>query len=320
MLSSIKNTAKGDYVVCVGTSIADIAATMTGNMASGDKNPGGKVRVSSGGAGRNMGETIARLGFGVKMLSVVGEDIFGNMLMDECTAAGMDMSAVKILSQERTSSYVFFLDESGDLVTGVTDLEIGRHINIDYYKECHDIIKNARAIVQSAGNGIEVMQYLKDTYPDVPVVGDATTMYHAKMMKDTIHCYHTVKCNKLEATVLCDMEINNDTDLETAADIILSKGAKEVIITLGGDGLYYKDDSGVSRRKKIRKIEKMVNANGAGDALTAGYVFSALSGYDIDDALDFAMAAAVVALSSEYTIDKSISVAKVEKTLNNIKL
>lgn len=309
-----------DYVVCIGTCVADIAASMAPNMQAGDKNPGGKVRLASGGAGRNMGENLARLGAGVKLLSTIGDDIFGKKMMDDCTAAGMDVSGVKVVQGENSSVYVLFLDGDGDLVTGVTDLDIIKHISVDYYKASHHILQNARAILFSAEATPQVFRYLHTTYPDIPLIVDATTLAHSYNVKECIDCFHTIKANNLEAAILSDIEIKTEEDIEAAADVILSKGATEIIISMGGDGIFYKHSDGTKRRKRTKKIEKMANATGAGDALSAGYVFGMLNGYDKDYQLDFAMAAAVVALSSDYTINPEICEPLVIETMNKIKL
>ena len=50
-------------------------------------------------------------------------------------------------------------------------------------------------------------------------------------------------------------------------------------------------------RKKLRPVENMVNATGAGDAFTAALIYSYVNGFDIDKTIDYALAAGVAAVS-----------------------
>ena len=106
--------------------------------------------------------------------------------------------------------------------------------------------------------------------------------------------------------------------MEKAAEYFLDQGVKRVFITLGADGVFYHDGK-LSRLIPNPEV-KVVNATGAGDAFLAALAFSDFSSYGIDESARFAMAAAILALSYEETINPNISKENVNKKMKEIGL
>lgn len=303
-----------DYVVCLGAAIVDVFGFVPGNIIPGDKNPGGRVRISSGGAARNIAENLSRLGYGVKMLTVIGADSFGEKLMKDCNVAGMDMSHVKVVEGENTATYVCLMKDNGEMYAGMTDVNITKHQTVDYYKQHHHTILNAKAIVMTAETTDGVTAYLHETYPSIPIIGDVSTLGAIPRFQKNLSLYHTVKANSMEAEALTGITYQSEEDLGAISAAILQAGVKRVIITLGSDGVYYRDEHRIVR-KKVKQVIKPVNSTGAGDAFTAGFVYCILRGDDIEDALSFAMAASVVALGHEQSINPNICTSLVRETM-----
>ena len=75
------------------------------------------------------------------------------------------------------------------------------------------------------------------------------------------------------------------------------------------------DRDGNRIERKLRPVENMVNATGAGDAFTAALIYSYVNGFDIDKTIDYALSAGVAAVSHERTINPNMSVSLLEKIL-----
>ena len=80
------------------------------------------------------------------------------------------------------------------------------------------------------------------------------------------------------------------------------------------------DRDGVVLRRKLRPLEKMRNATGAGDAFMAAVIFSTLHGFTIEQTLDYGLAAGIAAISHEKTINPDMSVSLVESILKEYQL
>ena len=105
--------------------------------------------------------------------------------------------------------------------------------------------------------------------------------------KDIITNTHTVIINRKEI-----QQLVKNTSIEKGINILLDMGIRNVVLTLGRDGaiIYTKD-------KKIKvpafKVDA-VDTTGAGDAFSAGLIYSFIHKYSLEKALIFASACAAL--------------------------
>ena len=308
-----------DYVVCIGTSNVDVQGFAGSPVMMQDKNPGGAVEVWAGGVARNIGENLARLGVGVKMLTAVGDDIHAQKIINDSRRAGMDMSHILQLPNRRSGAYVSITDTDGDLVVGLTDMAIASEMTVDYFRSQQTVIDDAAVLVLSPCVSSAVIGHLCRHF-NKPIFVDVTSKGYVPRLRPHLGMIHTVKSNLPEAEELSGVSINTDTELAHAADAVLAQGAQRILITLGKDGVYYKDREGVSLRKRTKRVTQMVNATGAGDALTAALVYGYVNNLDLDVTLDFAMTAAILTLNHKNTINPDLSAAMVNQHIKEWKL
>ena len=82
---------------------------------------------------------------------------------------------------------------------------------------------------------------------------------------------------------------------------------------MGSKGVFYSDGS-VSELIPNPKVD-VVNATGAGDAFVAALAFSRFNNYDIRKSAHFSMAASILTLGHEDTINPNISKENIYKTM-----
>lgn len=93
------------------------------------------------------------------------------------------------------------------------------------------------------------------------------------------HRPYLIKPNRAELCGLAGRELTDDADIERAARELQSKGARNVLVSLGGDGALLLDEQGVAHRAPAVG-GKPVNTVGAGDSMVAGFLAGAPLGYD----------------------------------------
>jgi fructose-1-phosphate kinase PfkB-like protein len=86
---------------------------------------------------------------------------------------------------------------------------------------------------------------------------------------------------------------------------MLKSGVNCSVITLGSNGVFYKDQSGLRLRKYHKPLEP-VSATGAGDSFTAAMVCCWLKGYSPEASLELAMKAAEITIMDERTVSFNI--------------
>ena len=111
------------------------------------------------------------------------------------------------------------------------------------------------------------------------------------------------------------MQIKNDKDLYSACQKLLDKGLEKIFVSRGKDGILYMDKQGIIIEKKLKPIEKMVNASGAGDACMAAILYGIVNELKIEKTIDYALAAGISAVTSKTTINENMSVSLLNRIL-----
>ena len=110
-------------VFVIGAVNMDITGTQAAELRTGDSNPG-RVTLSPGGVGRNIAENLRLLGRKVSLITVLGEDTYGNAIREQCRNAGIDLQFSFTDPMGRTSTYLCVNEENGDIHAAVADMSI----------------------------------------------------------------------------------------------------------------------------------------------------------------------------------------------------
>lgn len=303
-----------NFVTVIGGANVDIQGFSQVKLVLKDSNPG-KVKFSAGGVGRNIAENLSRLNIKTKLITAIGDDLYGEKIINECRAAGIDTDQFLILKNIPTSTYLSVLDEKGDMKVAISDMDTIDYLNIDYIKTKSHIIENSSAIIIDTNISKELIEYLLSNFKNNIFFVDTVSTIKAKKIKDLIGLFHTIKANIYETEELTGINIKSEKDLLKASEILLNKGLKRAFITLGERGVFYRDE--FVKKNVKHSIDKVVNATGAGDAFMAGLVYSYINDLTIEETIEFSMCAAELALSHENTINPNISVENIYKKMRS---
>jgi pseudouridine kinase len=303
------------FVCVIGGSNVDIQGFPERELIYRDSNVG-RVKISLGGVGRNIAENLVRMGVNTHLISVVGDDVYGRRILEEAQQTGLDMEDSLILQGERTSTYLSILDHAMDMVLAINDMEAMDRMTLEFIKSKRQVIENAALCVLDTNLPASVLEYALTAFQDTVFFLDTVSTVKARKARDLIGRVHTVKPNRLEAEILSGIPIRDEADLEKAARILCGKGVANVFVSLGEQGLFWSNGE-VSRIAKAPKV-KIANATGAGDAAMAGLALGYLRGKNIDETAKLAVAASVIALSSENTINPAMSEALLYSTAKEL--
>lgn len=306
---------KSNYVTVIGGSNIDIQGMPNNALVMFDSNPG-KVDISLGGVGRNIADNMCRLGIGTKLISAVGNDLYGNQLLSECKSYGMDTDDCYVSNEMPTSIYVSILNNSNDMQLAISHMDLLEKIDVEYISSKHQFINDSLAIVLDTNLSKEVIEYITSTYSHIPIFVDAVSTAKCMKLKDIIGKFNTIKLNKYEAESLSGIKIDSIDDLNLCAEKLLEQGVEKLFITLGKDGVFCATQETSFKIDGV-KID-IINATGAGDAFTAALVYGHLNNFDVEYATNFAVAASLIALSHENTINPNMSVENIEKILKEM--
>ena len=302
------------YVVGVGGANMDIHGRPKNAIVMHDSNPG-HMNSSAGGVTRNVCENLARLGADVRLISAVGDDVYGEMIRRECAAAGIGLSELCIAPGCTSSTYISILDEHGDMLVALSDMTVlQEHLTPDYLSRRTALLQNAAIVTCDPCLPERTLVRLLDLCEGhTPVYVDPVSTAYARVLAPHIGRFHTAKPNVLELEILSGQRIESEASLRAAGERVLDMGLKRLLVSLGSEGCLYMDQSGAVLRRKLRPVEQMVNATGAGDAFMAATIYSTLCGFDPEKTLHYALCAGIAAISHEKTIHPGMSVSLIEK-------
>lgn len=301
------------YVVVIGACNIDIQGIPKNHLAYKDSNVG-EVKISLGGVGRNIAENCARLNIPTRLISVIGDDLYGQMIVKHAQAIGLHMQDCLILPQTTTSTYLSILDESRDLAVGINHMDTIEKLTVDYIKSKRSLIEHAQCCVLDTNLSTEVLDYLLTGFPDTVFFVDPVSGSKAVKVRSHLKAIHTLKPNRLEAKALSSY---NDDDHPSLIELAQSLQSRRTFISLGLDGVFVID--GKKHHHFHAPPISVVNATGAGDAFMSGLVYAYLKGFDIEKTVVIAIAASQLALVSDETINSNLNEQLLLKKAKEIK-
>jgi pseudouridine kinase len=132
-------------VVAIGSSGVDIVGRAAEVLHMGTSNPAA-LRMSPGGVARNVAENLARLGTEVYLVSAVGDEAEGRMVIAQAAEAGVHVDTVLTVPGARTGAYLAVLDEQGNLHLAMDDMRIVESVTPEHLRACRSLIENASVV------------------------------------------------------------------------------------------------------------------------------------------------------------------------------
>jgi rfaE bifunctional protein kinase chain/domain len=268
-----------------------------------------KQSYSPGGAGNIVSNIAALKPKEIKVIGVIGNDIFGNELSRQLKNLGADTSSLTVQKDSfNTYTYIkrmygeredpridFGLNNKRSLET---DAEILKNIRIAL--ENYDVLVFNQQVVGSITNEsfIEKANELFKEFNDKIVVLDSRH-YNGKFR----NVYR--KSNEIETAVLNGVDVNPQ-DYISFADIkkhgkkVYEQFNKPIFVTCGARGSVIFDETGINEVSGIQ-INNKIDTVGAGDTSLSAISFCLAAGISPKEAAEFANFASAVTVQKIFT-------------------
>lgn len=291
-------------ILVVGSFVMDVIATTEKVPRSAQTVYGKSFHMAPGGKGANQALQCARLGAQVTMMGCVGDDLFGEKLIEPLKSAGVDVSHV--LVRPGVSSGV------GHVTLEVTEHSAqnriivipgaNRTLTVDEVAWIQDEIGTYDMVLLQLEVPLEVNRTVARWAKEagVPVMLNPAPATH---LDDELLRYVTyLTPNEQEASMETGLPLASDengpcrADLQKIAAALWDKGVEHVIITLGGSG------SAVVQGSSIRYIpcvhmDHVADPTAAGDSFVGALSVGLTAGLSQEEALAFASHTAAITVS-----------------------
>lgn len=267
----------------------DYVACLDGPLASGKINRNSREEFQFGGKGVNVSNMLRTLGLESVALGFVA-GFTGRALEEGLGAMGL---RTRFISVERGMTRINVKIKAG-LETEVNGLgpeispaEWARLLAQLEEVKPGDVLVLSGSVPKCLGPGAygEIMAGLADR--EILTVVDAA----GALLENTLE-YHPflIKPNLEELGALCGEVLTGDAQIAGAAARLQSRGARNVMVSLSGDGALLLDETGRIHRSPCPQ-GTVLNSVGAGDSMVAGFLAGWLATRDYDRALKLGIAA-----------------------------
>lgn len=126
--------------------------------------------ISFGGIGKNVADSIRRIGHNVSYICAVGSDALGRELLDECRQNGVDIGDALIVPAQKSSTYLEISSrERQEILISSANTKLQQSITPAFLQSKTAKLRRARAIIIEDGLSEHSLQYISSNFPAVPV-------------------------------------------------------------------------------------------------------------------------------------------------------
>ncbi|MFC8866719.1 ribokinase [Streptomyces sp. NPDC057148] len=272
-----------DYdLLVVGSANADLVIGVERRPGAGETVLGTDLAVHPGGKGANQAVAAARMGARTALLARVGDDDYGRLLLDSQRAAGVDTVGV-LVGGAPTGVALITVDPSGDNSIVVSPGANGRLAPGDV-RAAASLFHASRVVSTQLEVPLEtVVEVVRSLAPGSRFVLNPSPPL--PLPREVLDACDPLIVNEHEAKVILGDARVSDRP-EDWARILLAKGPRSVVVTLGAEGALVASGSEVSRVPSV-KVEA-VDTTGAGDAFTAALAWRLGTGASLAEAAAYA--------------------------------
>lgn len=305
--------AQSRYVLAIGAANMDITGSSDHPLVAHDSTPG-QVRCAPGGVARNVAENLARLGVDVRLISVVGDDLYGASVRESTGRAGVDVQACQVVPGQATSTYLSLHGPDGDMALALNDMAILAQLTPERLAVDVALVRAAGVLLVDCNLPPESLGWICAQAPRTPLFAEPVSAFKCHRLLPWLEQVHTLKANWIEAQALTGQSVQSDSQVVAATRWLHQRGVRQVVLSLGERGLFWSDAAGPQGWQPAIPVA-VCSATGAGDAVMAGLIHRFLAGDPLRASIAFAAGCAALTLTAPHANHPELSVAAVQHLL-----
>lgn len=272
-------------IVVIGSCNTDMVVNMERLPLPGETLIGGEFFMNPGGKGANQAVAAARLGGEVSFVAKVGNDTFGQGAMERYRAEGINVEHVIVDDESPSGVALIMVDAHGENCIAVASGANARLRKKDIDR-AERTIDDATIVLMQLETPLETIEYAAHIAKELGKKVILNPAPAHTLPDSLLSCLYMLIANETEAEYLSGTQITDLDSVARAADIICSKGVKNVVITLGAKGAFIKESDSYHQIPGIKV--KAVDATAAGDTFCGAVCVALAEGMEITRAVEFA--------------------------------
>ena len=276
---------------------------------------GKKYIIGPGGKGSNQAIAASRAGGDVSFITKLGQDNYADMALKLYQEAGVNTQAVVLDSNLSTGAAGILINQQ----TGENAINVvpGAAATIDrkFIDDNLSIINNSKIFLAQLETSIDAtMHALKLAKKN----GCTTILNPAPATNLPEDCFENVDFftpNETEAGFFINQSIESEKDCQSAAKVFLDKGIKNILITLGEKGCFFKNNEEEFLIPAKKLSVPVVDTTGAGDAFNGAFTVALSKNKNYKEAIEFASLVAGISVTREGAANSMPTIEEIEENL-----
>lgn len=302
--------------ICVfGIFVADICFFADSIPVAGQTILGEKYIIGPGGKGSNQAIAAARAGGEVSFISKVGSDNYADLAISLYKDSGINYDGLEIDENESTGSAGILINrKTGENAINVVPGAAGT-IGKNLIDKNLSIIKDSKIFLTQLETPKDVTLYaLKEAKSQncITILNPAPS---SEIPDDFFQYIDFFTPNETEASFYFNKLVKNEDDCKVAGKYFLEKGVKNILITLGEKGCYFKniDEEFLMPASKLNK--PVVDTTGAGDAFNGALSVALSQNKTYKQSIEFANLVAGISVTKEGAANSMPTKKEIEESI-----
>jgi ribokinase len=302
------------HITIMGSFVADLALRTPRIPAWGETILGASFVLGPGGKGSNQAVAAARAGGSVTFLCKLGRDTFGDLARRTYAEEGIDTQFVFDSAEQGTGAAAIIIDEARGENAIIVVPGSGYHLTAAEVDRARERIAQSAIFMTQLEVPVAVAEHGLKLARSLGVTTILNPAPAVPLPESIFGLCDYVTPNESEAAALTGLPVGNIAEAERAADALLARGARNVVVTLGPQGVFVKN-SNLARHVPAVEFGPVVETTGAGDAFSGGFAVALSEGADIAAAARFGCAVAGISVTRRGTAPSMPTRAEVDALL-----
>lgn len=260
----------------------DLIVSVSRSPVNGETIMGDSFETKPGGKGANQAVAASRLGANVNIIGRVGQDVFGESLVDNLKRENISTEGVNPVLGVPSGVAIITIREKDNsiiVISGAND-----YVTAQYVQDHSRLIQNSDIVLVQMEIPMEAIE--------------ETTRICKKFNVPFI--LNPAPAQKVDpfildrASFITPNEIERDQILTGEEEMILAKWANKLIVTKGKEGALYHDQTNIKRIPAF--LVDVIDTTGAGDTFNGAFAYYMARNKNISKGCEFANAASALAI------------------------
>ena len=286
-------------IAVIGSNMVDLITYIDRMPKLGETIEDPSFKIGCGGKGANQAVAAAKLGSDVMMLTKVGDDLFADNTLKNFHLNGINTDYVTVAKGVSSGVAPIFVDKSSQnsilIIKGANS-----HLSTKDIDDAENELKKCKLIILQLEVPLSVVYYSID----FAVKNNIPVILNPAPADPNLDINYVCKCdffmpNETELEILTGLPVSNIDEILIAANSLISKGLKNLVVTLGEKGAIWLDGN-VIHHIVPHKVNA-IDTSGAGDAFIGCFAHYLVKTHDILSSLNMASAFSAYSVTGQGT-------------------